>query len=70
MKLVIMVVTWSALADGAGYVGIYEGMEQCKQMQAVYQQHVDESAIMVCEPVRRLEPVIVPPPRPTTLSRP
>ena len=54
MKLVIMVVTWSALADGAGYVGLYETMEQCKQMQAVYQRHVDESAIMVCEPVRRL----------------
>ena len=70
MKLVVMVVTFSQLAGGAGYVGLYKDMEQCKQMQAVYQRHVDESAIMVCEPVRRLEPVPIPPPRPTTLSRP
>lgn len=70
MKLVVMVVTFSQLAGGSGYVGLYRDMEQCKQMQAVYQRYVDGSAIMVCEPARRFDPVIVPPPRPTTLSRP
>jgi len=69
MKLVVLAVVASITAD-TGYVGVYKDMDQCKEMQDIYIKHLDPSAIMVCAPVTKREPVPIPPPRPAGLKRP
>ena len=68
MNLIVLTVVASMNAD-TGYVGIYRDMDQCKDMQTIYIEHLDPSAIMVCDPVTRLQPVPIPPPRPAGLKR-
>lgn len=69
MKLVVLTVVASMNAD-TGYVGIYKDMEECKDMQDIYITHLDPTAIMVCDPVTKRQPVLIPPPRPGGLKRP
>ena len=66
MKLVVLTVVASMNAD-TGYVGVYRNMDECKDMQTIYIQQLDPSAIMVCDTVTRLQPVPIPPPRPEGL---
>ena len=61
MKLVVLTVVASMNAD-TGYVGVYQDMDQCKDMQGIYITHLDPSAIMVCDTVTRFQPVLIPPP--------
>jgi hypothetical protein len=69
MNLVVLTVVASMNAD-TGYVGIYKDMDECKEMQGIYITHLDSSAIMVCDPVTKRQPVPIPPPRPAGLKRP
>jgi hypothetical protein len=69
MNLIVLTVVASINAD-TGYVGIYKDMEECKDMQTIYIEHLDPSAIMVCDTVTRFQPVLIPPPRPAGLKRP
>ena len=66
MKLVVLTVVASMNAD-TGYVGVYQDMDQCKDMQGIYITHLDPSPIMVCDTVTRFQPVLIPPPRPPGL---
>ena len=71
MKLVVLTViaSTSGIPD-LGYVGLYRDMDQCKEMQGIYIEHLDPDAIMVCDTVTRFQPVLIPPPRPAGLKRP
>lgn len=66
MNLIVLTVVASMNAD-TGYVGVYRDMDQCKEMQGIYITHLDPSAIMVCDIATRLQPVLIPPPRPADL---
>jgi hypothetical protein len=71
MKLIVLtVVASTSINADTGYVGIYRDMDQCKQMQDIYITHLDPTAIMVCDPVTKKQPVLIPPPRPAGLKRP
>ena len=71
MKLVVLtVVASTSITADTGYVGIYRDMDECKQMQDIYITHLDPTAIMVCDPVTKKQPVPIPPPRPAGLKRP
>jgi hypothetical protein len=68
MKLVVLtVVASTSITADTGYVGIYRDMDECKQMQDIYITHLDPTAIMVCDPVTKKQPVLIPPPRPDGL---
>jgi hypothetical protein len=68
MNLVVLTVMASAsVTPDIGYVGLYRDMDQCKEMQGIYIKHLDPDAIMVCDPVTKKQPVLIPPPRPEGL---
>ena len=68
--IVLTVVASTSITADTGYVGIYRDMDECKQMQDIYITHLDPTAIMVCDPVTKKQPVLIPPPRPAGLKRP
>jgi len=68
MKLVVLTVIASTSGTpDLGYVGLYRDMDQCKEMQGIYIDHLDPDAIMVCDPVTKKQAVLIPPPRPVGL---
>jgi len=68
MKLVVLTVIASTSGTpDLGYVGLYRDMDQCKEMQGIYIDHLDPDAIMVCDPVTKKQAVLIPPPRPEGL---
>jgi hypothetical protein len=67
MNVVTMIVTSSAIAANAGYVGTYATMDHCMAMQAIVAED-DPSAVVVCQQRPwRPQPVLIPPPRPADL---